>query len=508
VVAEYRSFKDAWAARDDNRNYATTQAKKDQPLRDITSWRCMADPNISNYYASHGNTWSTSSSGQGRRNTQEDTSDVIRYCVKGSSGVPIAQQPSEILAKILFDAALALHNKTITKTAGSTLTISIQQGVHVITENLGDSRTYIVSRKGRGKSYSLIPMTSDHKPTTPRETKRISKEGGVVQDSRLCNHSPWRRFTVSGGYGYGDSDVNAINRNPDLTLYTLKEEEEAYLLHCCDGVLESMTTHEIEAYINASAQGVNAETAHRLRQKAYRRGSQDNISILIRKLDKNNLDITASYIADGHGLPDTQNLPTGHKVSGIISDKLPGMLAGKICSNINEQQKGSVHINLTILNAGKNRWRPSSDPQLAKLFKLMFKMNTQITTYKNYPGNAIYRARRKAKKNALSATHRTLIPILKVVAIAWHSAQSANNLPQLLQSCVNVIEAGLKNNTVTKGWKMRFFSPRGLIGPSRTKALLMETKKRLNDIAEHYQIDMSSNEASVPQNTHFDRQQG
>jgi len=156
-------------------------------------------------------------------------------------------------------------------------------GQRVICANAGDSRAIVVKKDGTFKSLS-----KDHKPGSPRETKRINDLGG-----RVIYSGRWRvegRLAVSRGIG--DSMLKKyITPDPDICEYDICPDD-SFLVVATDGIWDVLENQQIASmtlsYSCKSAKRtlcVGAEnlkwTAQKLCDRAKNLGSGDNLSALV-----------------------------------------------------------------------------------------------------------------------------------------------------------------------------------------------------------------------------------
>jgi serine/threonine protein phosphatase PrpC len=137
--------------------------------------------------------------------------------------------------------------------SGTTVTSAFFSGNQLYTANVGDSRTILISIDEQNKQQVKIKqVTTDHKPESPNESKRILNEGGRVaqaQDMRGRSSGPqrvWLKNANSPGLAMsrsvGDCIAHSVGCScePDLT-YTLLTPEDKIVLLASDGVWEFLS---------------------------------------------------------------------------------------------------------------------------------------------------------------------------------------------------------------------------------------------------------------------------
>ncbi len=169
-------------------------------------------------------------------------------------------------------------------TDGSTACVCCVIGrKRVICANAGDSRAIIVKRDG-----NFISLSRDHKPQSPRETKRINDLGGhVVYSGR------WRvegRLAVSRSIG--DSTLKKyVTADPDVFEYDL-QPDDCFVVIASDGIWDVLENHQVATMtLSYSCKVMNPSrivtednlkwTAKKICDRAKELGSRDNLSTLV-----------------------------------------------------------------------------------------------------------------------------------------------------------------------------------------------------------------------------------
>lgn len=230
---------------------------------------------------------------QGDRPSQEDTAGI--YVLENNR---LANLPNEVVAEILYKTIIKLgkdiNQKSFAQNCGSTLITSLLIRNRVFTANVGDSKAIILKRNNK-KLFTVQTLNWEHKPTDPDEAERIKNEGGTVL--KLDVERLGGILALSRAFGH--PWLPGLSYQPDITMVEISEDEEAYIINCCDGVTETMNELDIKDFFNTS--GLSNNPASQLGKEAYSRGSSDNISVVfvpvINKPDKSIL----SFVADGHG---------------------------------------------------------------------------------------------------------------------------------------------------------------------------------------------------------------
>lgn len=156
-------------------------------------------------------------------------------------------------------------------TSGSTaLTVFIKdQKIHVA--NLGDTRA-VLCRKGQA-----IAITVDHKPSDAQEEERVKKLGGTITGSIVRRVNGVLGVSRAVGDFYMKPYVSA---DPYLNSVDISADDE-FLIIACDGVWDELTNQEAVDIVKSESDPFIASS--KLRDFAYLRGSDDNISAMVVK---------------------------------------------------------------------------------------------------------------------------------------------------------------------------------------------------------------------------------
>lgn len=153
------------------------------------------------------------------------------------------------------------------KSTGSTALLALIKGKQILIANTGDCRA-VICRNGLA-----IPLTKDHKPSWPEEKKRIQKlKGKVTFDGR-----DWRIKDLSVSRAFGDLDtVPFITYKPELFTYSVTKDDK-FMILACDGLWDVIDNQDAVQFVLANKR----QSAKKLADYALKKGSTDNISIII-----------------------------------------------------------------------------------------------------------------------------------------------------------------------------------------------------------------------------------
>jgi serine/threonine protein phosphatase PrpC len=168
---------------------------------------------------------------------------------------------------------------------------------HVITGHVGDSRA-VLSRLGGSQ---IIELSRDHKPDRDEERARIESVGGSViwcgkvdRDGRPIPGTGLYRVNgnLALSRAIGDrSERPAVSAKPDISVQVLTPDDD-FMVLATDGLWDVMSTVDVVGFIQALIDEDDGELmadrdlfAAKLVEEALRRGTYDNVTVIIVWLD-------------------------------------------------------------------------------------------------------------------------------------------------------------------------------------------------------------------------------
>lgn len=160
----------------------------------------------------------------------------------------------------------------------------------LLSANVGDSRA-VLSRNGRA-----VDLTRDHKPNDEKEKARILAMGESIEWDRDCMVHRVRNLSLARAIG--DSYAKpAVSPEVEIKHFPVTEGEDEFVVLASDGLWDVMTSQEAITYVHKQmeselAKGGGDITESRklvlrrnmakfLAREAFRKGSSDNISVLM-----------------------------------------------------------------------------------------------------------------------------------------------------------------------------------------------------------------------------------
>ncbi|KAL4422071.1 hypothetical protein ABPG77_001539 [Micractinium sp. CCAP 211/92] len=196
------------------------------------------------------------------------------------------------------------------RTSGCTATTCLVRKDLVVVANVGDSRA-VLSRAGRAIDLSTEHRVWGKSATVLAEIERIEAVGGWVDDGRVCGVLAVSRafgdmefkgqeglkLLLQKGLDFGLWDQkfadsrrftgNPVTAQPDVTELALQDDDE-FVIVASDGLWDVMDSQEVAKLARRDLQRGNhpQEVAAKLSALAVKRGSQDNIAVVLIDLGK------------------------------------------------------------------------------------------------------------------------------------------------------------------------------------------------------------------------------
>eukprot|EP00298_Acanthocystis_sp_HF-20_P008299 c17596_g1_i2.p1 GENE.c17596_g1_i2~~c17596_g1_i2.p1 ORF type:complete len:386 (+),score=151.22 c17596_g1_i2:119-1276(+) len=191
----------------------------------------------------------------------------------------ISQYPEEALHLAFEKLDQDFANLALSKSCddGTTAVVAYIKDNVVWCANAGDSRC-VLSRAG-----VAVELSEDHKPNLERERLRVVSIGGFIKYLGV-----WRiQGVLAVSRSIGDYTLKPyVIATPDVTKTELTEQDE-FLILASDGLWDVLKSQEAIDFLHARPTLLRKpeHAARALVVEAFRRGSQDNITVVVVNLN-------------------------------------------------------------------------------------------------------------------------------------------------------------------------------------------------------------------------------
>lgn len=211
-----------------------------------------------------------------RRHFRDDTS--LYAVFDGHSGRATARYAAIAFPALLkdrpisSDSVLSVINEfqeqliSINETSGSTMDLAFVTPTKLLLAHLGDGRIALYNSQGdvRVRTYEQIPKNRT-------ELERLRSEKIALSRMRTSG-------IIAMSRSLGDPDVAGMSRVPVLLEIDI-EPDDRWLVIGCDGLWDDVGDHAVKNVLTRARNP--KEAAILLRDQAYWRGSEDNISVIV-----------------------------------------------------------------------------------------------------------------------------------------------------------------------------------------------------------------------------------
>lgn len=141
--------------------------------------------------------------------------------------------------------------------------------------NAGDSRAVLCSQSDE-YGMKVRRLTVDHKPTTESEKKRITALGGYILNQRING-------MIAVSRSIGDHIHHPFVSCEPFTHNVKLSSDDSFVVLACDGVWDVLSDREAcNVVIKVFEEGYSVQdAANALLRMALKKGSKDNISIIV-----------------------------------------------------------------------------------------------------------------------------------------------------------------------------------------------------------------------------------
>ncbi|CAL1532707.1 unnamed protein product [Lymnaea stagnalis] len=147
-------------------------------------------------------------------------------------------------------------------------------GHHITVANIGDSRAVMCDCQGK-----VLALSTDHKPSDPKEQQRIVDAGGFVTFNGV-----WRVAGVlATSRAFGDYPLKQrkfVTVEPEFRVFNIKESKPHFIILATDGLWDVFSNEDAVQFIRERLDEPHFG-AKSLALQAYYRGSLDNITVMV-----------------------------------------------------------------------------------------------------------------------------------------------------------------------------------------------------------------------------------
>ncbi|KAK3118603.1 hypothetical protein QOZ80_9BG0702210 [Eleusine coracana subsp. coracana] len=180
-------------------------------------------------------------------------------------------------AYLKTDSELLAQQQLQGASGGACATTALVKGGHLYVAHLGDCRA-VLSCSGGGAATAL---TADHTCASEDERARVERDGGYVSRS---GSGVWRvQGSLAVSRAFGDAGLKRwVVADPEVTKVPLSGCE--FLVIASDGLWDKVGNQEAVDAVRRSA--TRAAACRELLDMARRRGSRDDVTVMIVDLDR------------------------------------------------------------------------------------------------------------------------------------------------------------------------------------------------------------------------------
>jgi serine/threonine protein phosphatase PrpC len=215
---------------------------------------------------------------------------------------------------------------------------------NIVVVNVGDCRCILISKhdnpdhENSSSSITATQLSTDHKPQLPSERTRVETAGLKIETEsffdeavgkQLVLHkvvlSAGNRMACSRSFGDFEYKANGMLGHDEQAIIAIPEvkvharcSNDLYLVTACDGVWDVMSNEDVANFVTTSISHLDNVTALTLPQigdelmaECLRRGSEDNMSVVIVSLSSNTTSLTTDVDASDELGPAIKTLDFG-----------------------------------------------------------------------------------------------------------------------------------------------------------------------------------------------------
>lgn len=151
--------------------------------------------------------------------------------------------------------------------------------ISLVTANIGDSSVIYINPK---KDISKI-LTIDDKVSNADEIERIKSLGGFISNGRLCG-----QLAISRSFGDSNLKGGGLISVPHVCNFDISVEDinDSYVILASDGIWDEISSKDLLEYSKEvnNFDSSSKVLGERILKEAIKKGSTDNISVIVVKL--------------------------------------------------------------------------------------------------------------------------------------------------------------------------------------------------------------------------------
>mgnify|MGYP002625265821 CR=1 FL=1 len=146
---------------------------------------------------------------------------------------------------------------------------------YLICANIGDSKGYILSPK------KMFQITKDHNCFNENEVARVKKNGGVVFNNRV-----YGTLMLTRSLGDKEMKKHGVICEPDF-FWKKIDDDDKFIIIASDGLWDTLNENDVIEYGEKYGNKLSSEEfSKKIVKLAVRKGTKDNVSCIVIKLNK------------------------------------------------------------------------------------------------------------------------------------------------------------------------------------------------------------------------------
>lgn len=185
------------------------------------------------------------------------------------------EKPIHLILAKAFDIVNGMIPQIIATHTGTTVIVILKKGKYLWVANCGDSRAILVN------STQTLPLTTDHKPHSPKELSRITSQGGFVA-RRGRDDVPRVNGVLAVSRSMGDLQLHPyVTWKPEILIHDIGDDD-MFVFMATDGVWDALDNEQVASIVRDSlAQHKEKDIGTIIERIARKNCSTDNLSFVL-----------------------------------------------------------------------------------------------------------------------------------------------------------------------------------------------------------------------------------